>query len=165
MHAWSFRKRTEGASLIEALLVMVLMAMLVGVAATNIFTGQQHASFSASRDGIIRDLREQQYRAMAGEVQSAGVYIDYSIRFESDRYILYPGSVYDAGNSANTVVPLEPTVEFSSIGFVGSSITFARLSGDVRNYIQANSTITVRDTQTNEQTTIVVNMHGIPFSQ
>ena len=98
-------------------------------------------------------------------MQSAGVYTDYSIRFESDRYILYPGSVYDAGNTANIIVPLEPTVEFSSIGFAGSSVTFARLSGDIRNFIQANSTITLRDTQTNQQTTVTFNTHGIPFSQ
>ena len=165
MNTWSFRKHIEGASLIEVLLVMVLMAMLVGVAATNIFTGQQHASFSTSRDGVIRDLREQQYKAMAGEVPSSGVYTDYSIRFESNRYILYPGSVYVDGNSANTVVQLEPTVEFSFIGFSGGSVTFARLSGDIRAFIQANSTVTLRDTQTNQQSTITFNMHGIPFSQ
>lgn len=165
MRTWTVQNRKEGASLIEALLVMVLMAMLIGVATVNIFTGQQHASFSTSRDGVIRDLREQQYRAMAGEVPSSGVYTDYSIRFESDRYILYPGSVYDAGSAANIIVELEPTVEFSSIGFAGSSVTFARLSGDIRNFVQANSTVTLRDTQTNQQTTITFNVHGVPFSQ
>ena len=163
MNTWPLRTRSEGASLIEALLVMVLMAMLIGIAATNIFTGQQHASFSTSRDGVIRDLRQQQYSAMVGEVQAAGVYTDYSIRFESNQYILYPGSVYDSENPANIVVPLEPTVEFSSIGFANDTITFARLSGEIRNFVQADSTITLRDTQTNEQTIITFNTHGIPF--
>ncbi len=161
----SFRTHSEGASLIEVILVMVLMAMLIGIAATNIFTGQQHASFSTSRDGVIRDLREQQYKAMAGEVQTAGVYTDYSVRFESDRYILFPGSVYADGNPANIVILLEPTVEFSSIGFSTSSVTFARLSGDIRNFVQENSTITLRDTQTNEQSIITFNAYGIPFIQ
>lgn len=165
MDTWTFRKRTQGASLIEALLVMVLMAMLVGVAATNIFTGQQHASFSTTRDGVIRDLREQQYKAMAGEVQTPGVYTDYSVRFESNQYILFPGSVYAAGNPANIVVPLEPTVEFSTIGFSSGLVTFARLSGDIRNFIEGNNSVTLRDTQTNEQSIIIFNTHGIPFIQ
>lgn len=159
------QERMRGASLIEALLVMVLMAMLVGLASTTIFNSQQRTSFSTARDGIIRDMREQQFRAMTGEIQSAGVYVDYSVRFETTRYILYPGTVYTSGNSANIVVTLDPILQFSSIGFSGATMTFARLSGDIRNFVQANSTVTLRNTQTNEQSIISFNMHGIPFIQ
>lgn len=151
-----------GASLIELLVVMAIVGIFARLVTLDLFRSQQRSSLTVARDSIVRDIRSQQLRAMSGDMTTAGVYVDYSIRFETNKYILFPGSVYSSDNPDNTVVPLDAILQFSSILFPTSIITFARLSGDIRSYAPGQDSVTLTNVQTGEHYTIQMNIRGIP---
>ena len=49
------------------------------------FQRKQKCIVGSTVNGSIRDVREQQIRAMQGSVVTLGSVVDYSIRFEQDR--------------------------------------------------------------------------------
>lgn len=154
---------SRGASLIELLLVMAIIGVFARLITLNLFRGQQRTSITVTRDTVVSDLRRTQLQAMQGETESPGSYLDYSIRFEEGRYIIFPGSVYDAGNTANQVVALDPILSFSSIDLPFSMITFARLSGDIRDFDSILNHVTLTNAQTGDSYRLTFNERGIPF--
>ena len=142
---------------------MGVIGILARLVTLDLFRGQQRASLTVTRDVLVSDIRKQQHRAMEGMMSTPGVYLDYSIRFENQRYILYPGIVYDGNNTANDVVTLDPILRFDPIQVPGSTITFSRISGEVRGYDEANRRITLKNIQTGNQVTIQFNALGVPF--
>lgn len=154
---------THGTTIIELLLVMAIIGIFTRLITLNLFRGLQHTSLAVSRDTLISDIRKQQFRAMHGDIEDPGVYIDYSIRFEQDRYILFPGIVYDAENPDNDTILLDPILQFTAIDLPLSTITFARLSGDIREFNSTLHTITIANVQTDEQYRLNMNARGIPF--
>lgn len=155
----------NGFTLIEVILSVSLMLFMLGFITQTLFRGQQQTSFTETAELLVRDMREQQIMVMQGDTFNDHVLSDYSIRFENDRYILFPGSVYVSTNPNNRVVLLEPTMRFSSITFPGSTLTFARGSGDIRSYTATTNSVTLTDSDTNSQKIISVNEHGVVFVQ
>lgn len=158
-------RATEGATLVELIVIMAVVGILARVVTLNLFQGQQRASLTVTRDLLISDIRKQQHRAMVGMTSTPGVYLDYSIRFEAQRYILYPGIVYDSNNVANEVTMLDPVLQFDPIDVSGGTVTFSRVSGEVRGYDENNRSITLKNIQTGSQYVISFNTLGVPFVQ
>ena len=153
----------KGATLVELLVIMSIVGILTRLVTLNVFRGQQRASLTVTRDMLVSDLRKQQLRAMEGVTAEPGVYLDYSVRFESNKYVLYPGVVYDEENSANEMVTLDPVLQLDPTRLSGGTITFSRLSGEIRAYDADNSMIVLRNTQTGNHYTIQMNSLGVPF--
>lgn len=156
---------SSGASIIELLLVMAIIGIFARLITLNLFRGQQRTSLTVARDMFISDARRTQLQAMQGETESPGSYLDYSIRFEQDRYIIFPGTVYDAGNAANQVVALDPMLRFTAIELPFSTVTFSRLSGDIRNFDAAQNSVTLSNTQTGDSYRLRFNERGVLFMQ
>lgn len=156
---------SQGATLVELLIVMAIVGIFTRLVTLNVFRGQQRASLTVSRDALVSDIRKQQHRAMEGSTSAPGLYLDYSIRFEQNRYILFPGVVFDENNGANEVIGLDPILAFDPAGIPGGVITFARLSGEVRDYDPNMDRITLANTQTNDAYVIRFNKYGVPFVQ
>lgn len=155
----------EGATLVELIVIMAVAGILARVVTLNLFQGQQRVSLTVSRDLLVSDIRKQQHRAMVGMNSAPGVYLDYSIRFEAQRYILYPGIVYDSNNTANEVTMLEPVLQFDPIDLPNGTVTFSRVSGEVRGYEEDNRSITIKNIQTGSQYVVSFNTLGVPFVQ
>ncbi len=153
----------KGATLVELLVIMGVIGILARLVTLDLFRGQQRASLTVTKDVLISDIRKQQHRAMEGVTSTPGVYLDYSVRFENQRYILYPGVVYDSENLANEIVPLEPILRFDPIDIPESTITFSRLSGEIRGFDDINNRVTVKNIQTGNQFVIQMNALGVPF--
>lgn len=156
-------QRQKGATLVELLVIMGVIGILARLVTLDLFRGQQRASLTVTRDTLVSDIRKQQHRAMEGMTSSPGVYLDYSIRFEDQRYILYPGIVYDANNPANDVVSLESILRFDPIEVPDATVTFSRISGEVRAYNAASRRITLKNIQTGNQFVVRFNSLGVPF--
>lgn len=151
----------RGATLIELMVVMAVVGLLAQLIGPNLFRSHQRATLSTAKTVLVSDVRAQQLLAMQGHVKQAGVYIDYSVRFESDRYILYPGSVYDSQSADNRIIMLEGPLRFANITFAASTLSFARLSGEVRNYDSNANSVTLTNTQTAQSYVISVNPYGV----
>lgn len=156
---------SRGATLIELIFVILIIGVFVRMVTLSLFRSDQRVSLTAATSGVIRDLRGQQMKAMTGTTRTAGSYVDYSIRFEQQRYILFPGTVYTSNNPENTVVPIDTIMQFSVIAFPGATVSFARLSGDVRSYASGSDYVLVHNTQTGEEHKIVLNARGVPIVQ
>ncbi|MEK7533297.1 MAG: type II secretion system protein [Patescibacteria group bacterium] len=156
-------KQKRGFTLVELVVVVMIISTMFVLTTQSLFSGSRSASLDQLSTGLIRDVREQQIRAMQGSVVTLGSVVDYSIRFEQDRYILYPGMVYDSGNVQNQVVLLGPTMQFSVIGVPDQTITFARGSGEVRGFSSGSDTVVLTDTGLGDAVDIRINAAGVVF--
>ena len=156
-------KRQRGFTLVEIVIVMGMMSILYMLSTQSLFRGIRSATLSEVTNQLHRDMRELQFRAMQGKASQSGATVDYSIRFESDRYIFYPGSVYVSENTENRVVPLDSSMQFTDISIPNQTIIFARLSGDIRNFTSGFDSVTLSDTSLQESIRIRVNERGVVF--
>lgn len=157
------KKCIQGFTLVEVVIVGAIIGIMFMLTTQSLFRGNKSASLDQVSSSLLTDLRQQQIRAMQGMILTQGTIVDYSIRFESDRYILYPGAAYDSVNPQNQVVLLDSSMRFTSIGVPGSSITFALGSGDVRGYTSGADAVVLTETATGNAWTIRVNEAGVVF--
>lgn len=155
----------EGATLVELLLVIAITGIFLRLVTLGAFQSQQRVSLVETRDKLMRDMRRQQYRAMMGVTDINGATFDYSIYFEPTRYTLFPGSVYPPNNPQNIVQPLDPPFRLETITLTSSTLTFARVSGDMRNYASTKSSLILHNTQTGNQILITINPRGVARAQ
>lgn len=151
----------SGFTLIEIVITVGVATILMTIVTLSLFQSRASASLDTTADQLMSDVRQQQMAAMFGATSSAGVYDDYSIRFDSSSYTLFPGDIYTSTNSANYVVPLDGALRFSATTFPSGVLTFSRLSGDVRTYQVGHDTVTLSDTQTNNTRVFQLNRRGI----
>lgn len=143
------------------MVVMTVAGALLAITAGSLFRSQGRLNLGAGTSRLISESREQQMRAMAGDTAPLDSYIDYSVRFEEDRYIVFPGSVYDAGNPINTVVTLEAPLIFTNVTLPSSIITFSRLSGEVSGLVPGQDSLVFANSQTGDERLIIVNKYGV----
>ncbi len=154
------RRSARGFTLIEIVIVGAIMGMLWAITTQSFFGGIRSATLDVAGESVVRDMNLQQAKAMHG-VSSNGAAVDYSIRFETDRYVLYPGSVYDAGNVQNRIVNLEPAHIFSEIAVPDQTLTYARGNGIVRDFASGADHITLSDPESGESVVISINAYGV----
>ena len=151
----------KGFTLIEILLVMTVLGVLIAVSTQIVQFNLPHNTLDTLSQQVISDIKNQQMAAISGVTTQSGAYVDYSIRFEEHRYILYPGLVYQENNPENTIITLDNGYVFSEISFPFSELSFSRLSGDVRNYSSAQNAFKIVFTQNNERRLITINKRGV----
>lgn len=153
--------KSKGFTLVEVLVVGFFVAVLYTIATASLFRGQRSTNVSEVSRQLVQDLREAQIQAMTGKTSSSGALLDRSVRFETDRYILYPGLVYDSGNSENRVVTIPTTMQFTAISVSGNTVTFARGGGDVRDFVAGQDSVTLSDTAIGKSDRFLVNRRGV----
>lgn len=157
------KNRSGGFTLIEVVVVLGLVFILMYWVSASLFRGQRVTSISEEALALERILRVTQMSVMQGKTPAGGSLVDYSVRFENDRYIVFPGVVYDSGNSLNTVYMLPETMRFSGIGFPGQILTFARISGQVRDYSSGFDSVMLTDDSIAKSISVSVNSAGVVF--
>lgn len=145
----------------DIIVAMGILAVLVGLVAMNSFSAQFKTYESTTVDNLAADMALQQTRSMVGDASSVGVKTAYGIYFQSDRYTMFKGNTYAAGNADNVVVNLNPTFTFSSIGFPGGQIIYASGSGAFANYVNGQNTVTLRNTGSGSTQQLQINRYGV----
>lgn len=153
--------KSGGFTLVEVLVVGFFITVLYMITVGSLFRGQRSTTLSEVSRQLIQDLRDAQFQAMVGKTASSGALLDQSVRFETDRYILYPGLVYDSGNSENRAVILPATMQFTDITITGNSMTFSRGSGDIRSFIAGQDTVILSDVAIGKSDRFQINRRGV----
>jgi prepilin-type N-terminal cleavage/methylation domain-containing protein len=153
----------QGFVLIELIVVLALFGALIGMSSINLLGARNSATISATLDGVTSDLSSQQTKAMSSTTSGSGA-MPYGVRFESDRYILFHGSVYKSADPTNSVVPLSGGTKFSVINLPDYSIIFASQSGAVVGYNPSAASVTVYQPNNFVSKTISINQYGVVTS-
>lgn len=154
-------KNARGATLIEIIVVIGIFTTLFGLITVNLLNLPQKASLQSSLTTFISDFKHQQSKAMFLDTNGSLTTSDFGMYFEQNRYTLFRGNTFSPGSSDNFTVALGENVQFASIFFPSSIVVFQRQSGEVLGFNPALNSITLKNTQTNEQKTIQINRYGV----
>lgn len=141
--------------------ILITLAML---ATTNLFSAQRKPVLTGTVDQMVTDLRQQQTKAMVGDTGGAATKEDYGIYFDQNQYVLFRGLVYAPGDSFNMPILLPTSFRFTNVSFPGRTVIFGKGSGEFINFSAGNNTVTVQNTQNNEQKTFYLNRFGTVYA-
>lgn len=151
---------SRGFSLVELLLVMGILGTLFGLTTVNLSNLLPRANLTALTEKMNIDLRDQQLKAMIGDTEgrTSGDY--YGVYIQSNQYVLFHGMSYSESDESNVVIELDDEFELST-SFADQVVIFDRGSGEVMNFAEGNSAITITNTANNESRTLTVNRLGV----
>lgn len=148
------RLQSGGFTLVEALTVLGIIAVMFSFIVINLGQSQSTVSVSTTVDSLLADLKSQQLLAMAGENGSGSVAQPHGIYIQSGSYTLFANSTYPTGDSNNFAISMPQTITLSTT-FPSTQVVFAKGSGEVTN---GGNTITV--TGIGSSKTITINRFG-----
>jgi prepilin-type N-terminal cleavage/methylation domain-containing protein len=143
-------KNNYGMTLIELMITMAIIATITSLTTINLLNTHHQANMNASIDTLVADISQQQNKSMTGEASSG----NYGLHFDSQKYVLFHGNIYNSSDSNNFPVDLGGTLEFNPLP-IPNDVIFARGSGQT-----TQTTITIRDTTSNSTKTIYLNSYG-----
>lgn len=149
-----------GFTIIEILVVLGILATILSIGYVSVVAIQRRAPLSATADVLMGDLRGQQTKAMTGDTQTGAASDRYGIYFQSNAYILFKGSSYNPSDTTNAITPLPTNITVSAVTFPGSSVIFAKGSGDVVGFAQGGSSVTLTQNLSAEHKKLTVNRYG-----
>lgn len=148
----------KGFTFIELIVVLGIMMVLVGFASVSLLGAQRKPIIATSVQTLIADIRNQQEKAMNGKSASS-----FGVSIGLHQYVLFQGSEFNPSDPANSTVTLDSNA-FLSTTFPNSTIVFASGSGEIPNFTQQTSTVTVVSGLNQEMKTIGFNRYGIIIS-
>src|SRR3990167_3591800 len=85
---------------------MGIFVILASFATINLLGPQRSADLNSTVISIVADIKQQQARSMLGDSGGGSSAVLHGIYFESNRYTLFKGLVYNAADPKNFVVDL-----------------------------------------------------------
>ncbi len=153
----------KGFIFIELVVVLALFGALLGMMSINLLGFKNSATLSATIDEVVVDISSQQTKAMTSTTAGAGA-TPYGVRFESNRYILFHGALYNPSDTSNSSIALDTRTIFSVINLPNASIVFASQSGEIVGFDPSRASVTVYQQNSFVSKTIHVNQYGVVTS-
>ena len=154
-------KKQSGFTLMEIIVVMGIIAVLFRLSTVNLLGLERRPKLTATMETLVSDLQSQQLKAMQKEGAGGSSSANYGIHFETGRYILFGGTSYNPLDAANVPITLPEAIQISNITFPSSNILFAPGSGEIVGFVSGSNTITLIQTQNQEQETLKLNRYGV----
>jgi len=119
-------KNNKGFTLIEILAVIFVMVFLISAGIVSYRSFEKSTELENTSQNIISVLKLAQTKTTASEDAS-----QYGIHFESDKYILFKGNIYQAESEDNKTYNISNRLEIYNINFSeeSSDVIFQRISG------------------------------------
>lgn len=150
----------NGFTLIEVIVVLGVLATLMSFATINVLQLQRHTHVQTTITALATDLYEQRQRAMTGDTQGRLTSDSYGVYFQTSSYVLFHGSSYVASSPDNITVPIASPIQMSATTFSGSSVIFAKGSGEIIGYSSSANTVTFTNTSNSESVVVALNKYG-----
>ncbi len=150
----------KGFTLVELLLVMGIIGLLLAVSSLLLLNLIPKASLTTQAEKLVAELRNQQLRAMTGQIGSAGTVQSQGAYFTADRYVLFSGTSYNVADPENFEIILDQPLQIES-ALPASQVVFLAGSGEIDTYDSDRDRITIRNPSSNESVAIEFNQYGI----
>lgn len=150
----------KGFTLVELLVVMGIIGVLLAVSSLLLLNLIPKASLTTQAEKLVAELRNQQLRAMTGQVGSAGTVQSQGMYFTSDRYVLFSGASYNVADPENFEIILDQPLQIEST-LLNQQVVFLAGSGEIDGYDSTQDRITIRNPSSNESVSIEFNQYGI----
>ena len=123
--------KTNGFTLIEIILVLVLLSAAIGFSLLYYETSVLRADINTQADILVSKLRLAQSNAESGRTDEAN-----AVHFENASYTAFVGDNYNPLQSNNVETLLPPTISIENIALNGggSDIIFTAPSGETSTY-------------------------------
>lgn len=138
-------KNYAGFTLVEAILVIGLMAILFGISSITLVQPQAKNSLVVTSTNLIADIKQQQLLAMLGDAGSQITASSHGVRFDANSYTLFTGTNY-LGSTNQFAISLPQGITISSTS-LPIDLIFAQRSGEPNAIVQ----ITLSDGNGNQK--------------
>jgi type II secretory pathway pseudopilin PulG len=152
--------KVEGFSLIEVIVVIGTITLLFSFVSVNLLSVRQKATTSTSADTLISDIRTQQLKAMVGDGEGVGGADRYGLHFDSSSYTFFRGSTYNPSDPSNFTIELSETVAVTNNTLPSGNVIFEKGSGEIVGFVNGQDSVSLRNTETNEERVIEFNSVG-----
>ncbi len=116
---------SAGFTLLEILVAVGILVILLAIAMAAYGNFSRQIDLDVTTQGMLSVLRDARSRTLASEAET-----NYGVHFETDKYVLFPGAVYNASASANRVYNLSSSEIYSiNLNGGGSEVVFDRIRG------------------------------------
>ena len=150
-----------GVTFVEIIVVIGILLTLIGIAAVSFVPTRGNISLDTAISELVTELKSQQIKAMSGDTEGRGTNDNYGIYFEQSRYTLFHGTSYSITEPSNVSIMLAGTIRISSVELPSSSIIFEMGEGNVAGFSSTQNSITLEDSITGRQKTIIINRYGV----
>lgn len=147
-------------TIVDLLLVIGLLAVVFSLTTVNLLGLQNKPSLSASVQKLLVDLKSQQNNAMVGDSGGGTSTYSWGVFIEPNRYTLFRGAAYLAGDSYNFTADFDSNITLST-DFPNNTVVFNKRSGEVVNYSAGADSITVTNASSGESRTLTLNSLGV----
>ena len=146
-------KHQTGFTLIELLIVIAIIAVLLVITLARFGTFGRQIDLNTTSQKILSTLQAARTQTLASEEESV-----YGVHFETNKYILFKGSVYSPADPENKEFTLSST-EIYEINLTGggSEVVFTRVRGTTANSGNVKIKVIAEPSRTQ---TVVINSLG-----
>ena len=116
----------KGFTLVEMLLVIAIIMIIVAVATPQLLRMRNLQIIKGSGEDVLAVFNKAHSETLAS-LNS----LQYGVHLQSDKIIMFSGTVYNSNNASNEIIKIVSPATISSISLAngGSDIYFSRLSG------------------------------------
>lgn len=150
---------SKGFTLVELLLVMGIVATLLALVTISLVKPQSRSALDATVLILVSDLKQQQMKAMIGQVDTGATASPFGVKFSGQNYTLFQGSSFQSGAVGNFLVTVHPSVQLTT-NLPNAELVFSKVSGEVLNFSSSTNTITATSNDGAQQV-MTVNRYGV----
>lgn len=154
-------KNNKGITLIEIIIIIAIISIISSIVLFNLSLFRNEQALKNTTIDIVSILNTARENTLSSLNST-----NYSVHFETDRVVLFTGSIYSASLSTNEVTIFSPSVIIPltlgiNISGGGNNITFERLTGEVINGTIDSSIVIQLASDATQQKTITINKTGV----
>lgn len=151
----------KGIGIIEILISIAIMAIIAAVVVPSLSSFKNHQVLVNTAEDVVSLLNKARIETLASKNSNY-----YSVHFETNRAVLFTGSVFNSGDSNNYVVNFDSSISIPSSGGInltggGANVTFTRLTGDTN---QNGNIVLQLNSDNNQKKIITIKKTGVSSS-